>query len=332
MPVRATKRGAERTPLSGSYDVVDLRRVVRRARRRARARGQPARACWCSTATRSASARPRPARRRRDWLEALGLERSIRQTFDELVIHTPLRSLRWALPWTLLDVRLPRSCARCCGTQCGDARFETAKVSGRSARRTRRTSCTPTAATCAPLVVDALGWRRVLSNAPARSSRRTRGCRAGSRCTPAAASPDLELWLDPRYVRAGLLLELPGRRRGARRRRLVRPARARQGADRAARRRPRRFRPTASRATGSRTSCAPRSRTASSSPATAPATACPRPPRASAPRCLLRRACGRELRAVLDGRAGARAGARALRRRARGPALRLALAAARRSA
>ena len=53
------------------------------------------------------------------------------------------------------------SCASCCGEQC-DAEFETAKVDGR-ARRRRRDRSRPTAATLsAPLVVDALGWRRVL--------------------------------------------------------------------------------------------------------------------------------------------------------------------------
>src|ERR1035441_2687346 len=34
------------------------------------------------------------------WREALDLGGSLRQTFDELVVHTPFRSSRWTLPWS----------------------------------------------------------------------------------------------------------------------------------------------------------------------------------------------------------------------------------------
>jgi flavin-dependent dehydrogenase len=41
----------------------------------------------------SACAMPTP------WLEALELTASLRQSFDELVVHTPFRTSRWTLPW-----------------------------------------------------------------------------------------------------------------------------------------------------------------------------------------------------------------------------------------
>ena len=43
------------------------------------------------------------------WLEAMGVGGSMRQTFEELVIHTPHMTTRMELPWTLLDLRLPHA-------------------------------------------------------------------------------------------------------------------------------------------------------------------------------------------------------------------------------
>ena len=91
---------------------------------------------------------------------------------------------RYRLPWSWSAFDYRELCDAL-WAQCGDARFETAKVE-RPRRRgtpTARSSCTPTAASSrAPLVVDALGWRRVLGRART-TSRRTRRSRAGSRST-----------------------------------------------------------------------------------------------------------------------------------------------------
>jgi len=59
----------------------------------------------------------------------------------------------------------------------------------------------------APLVVDALGWRRLLSNR-ARSSPRRLACRAGSRCIRRVGRGPRGL-IDPRYVRAGYSWSFP---------------------------------------------------------------------------------------------------------------------------
>ena len=78
-----------------------------------------------------------------EWLRNLGVEASIRQTFDSLLVHTPRRRAGPLVAAVhVLDVRLPRSCARLLFEQTGEAEFETAKVEGRTgqhrAHRPRR--------------------------------------------------------------------------------------------------------------------------------------------------------------------------------------------------
>ena len=134
----------------------------------------------------------------------------------------------------------------------------------------------------APLIVDALGWRRVLgpgANVQPPEARISRGLEVH----PEGGGVDLDVWIDRSLVREGLRLVGARRRRAARRRRLLRAARPRQGADARDRRPARRRRPSATRATGSRTSCAPPPRTACSSSATRPATASRSRARGSAP-------------------------------------------------
>ena len=97
-------------------------------------------------------------------------------------VHTPHGSVRYRLPWSWAAFDYRELC-RLLFQQC-DARFEIATVRGRrGARRAHR----PRRLT-APLVVDALGWRRVLAGATA-TSRPRRRCRAASRYTPTAAAP-----------------------------------------------------------------------------------------------------------------------------------------------
>jgi len=70
------------------------------------------------------------------WLEALDLEGSLRQTFDELVVHTPWTTARWQLPWTFSTFDFANY-ARSCGIRYPtDAEFETATVTG--SRRAHR--------------------------------------------------------------------------------------------------------------------------------------------------------------------------------------------------
>ena len=126
-------------------------------------------------------------------------------------------------------------CASCCATARRRATFATATVDGDRAPVPSTACATDRGELRAPIVVDALGWRRVLSDRPARCSRPQARLSRGLEVHPDGSGDELELWIDPAYVRAGLQLELPRGGRDARRLRLVRAARPRQGADRRAR-------------------------------------------------------------------------------------------------
>ncbi len=42
---------------------------------------------------------------------ALDLDASLRQSFDELVVHTPFRTARWPLPWSFSTFDYRELCA-----------------------------------------------------------------------------------------------------------------------------------------------------------------------------------------------------------------------------
>src|SRR3954447_11480362 len=99
MPVRRTKRGAERTPLSGEFDVLICGASfagLAVARELAGSRARVLMIDRYDIGERQTSACAMPT----DWMHALRLEDSLRQTFSELVIHTPHGTSRYALPWT----------------------------------------------------------------------------------------------------------------------------------------------------------------------------------------------------------------------------------------
>jgi flavin-dependent dehydrogenase len=202
MPVRATKRGAQRTPLNGSYDVLICGASFAGLAVARELRGSGARVLIVDryeVGERQTSACAAPT----EWLRNLGLEESIRQTFRDLVIHTPSRTFRWRLPWTFSTFDYPRLCALLRAQ--GDAEFETAKVDG----RTGLTVHTDRGDLTAPLVVDALGWRRVLSNAEPGIQPPEARLSRGLEVHPDGNGADLELWLDPSYIRAGYSWSFP---------------------------------------------------------------------------------------------------------------------------
>ena len=67
--------------------------------------------------------------------------------------------MRYRLPWSWSAFDYRELC-ELLWAQCGDARFERRRSTARAGG-----DASPTAATSAPLVVDALGWRRVLDRA-----------------------------------------------------------------------------------------------------------------------------------------------------------------------
>jgi flavin-dependent dehydrogenase len=201
MPVRATKRGAERTPLSGDFDVLICGASFAGLAVARELRGSGARVLIVDryeVGERQTSACAAPTQ----WLRNLGLDPAIRQTFSDLVFHTPKATVRWRLPWTFSTFDYRVLCALLHGQ--GDAEFETAKVDG----RTGHVVHTDRGDLSAPLIVDALGWRRVLSNRTAIQPPNARLSR-GLEVHPHGTSADLELWLDPKYVRAGYSWSFP---------------------------------------------------------------------------------------------------------------------------
>jgi menaquinone-9 beta-reductase len=203
MPVRATKRGAERTPLKGGWDVLVCGGSFAGLAVCRELAGAGARVLMIDRyeiGERQTSACAAPTA----WLDALGLQGSIRQTFPDLVFHTPRRTFRWTLPWTFSTFDYRELCTLL-RAQAPDVAFETAKVDGRSGF----TVHTDRGDLTAPLVVDALGWRRVLSNAPEPIQPPEARLSRGLEVHPGGSGADLELWLDPSYVRAGYSWSFP---------------------------------------------------------------------------------------------------------------------------
>ncbi len=133
------------------------------------------------------------------WLEALELMGSLRQSFDELVVHTPHRTARWQLPWSFSTFDYRELCALLrAQSDSPDVEFETATVTGRHGFTVQ----TDRGELRAPLIVDALGWRRSLSNATPIQPPKARLSR-GLEVHPHGAGEEMELWIDPTYIRAG---------------------------------------------------------------------------------------------------------------------------------
>src|SRR5437763_11929129 len=128
MPQRKTKRGPERTPLAPEADVLICGASFAGLAVAREVRGSGGRVLMVDRyeiGERQTSACAAPT----EWLEALGLRDSIRQTFSELVIHTPRTTVRYALPWTFSTFDYSSLCALL--DDQNDAEFETAKVDGR---------------------------------------------------------------------------------------------------------------------------------------------------------------------------------------------------------
>src|SRR5690242_16501745 len=124
MPVRATKRGAERTPLDADADVVICGASFAVLAAARELRGTGARVVVVhryeiGERQTSACAAPTP------WLRNLGLDASIRQTFGDLLVHTPREHVRYRLPWTFSTFDYRELCALLAAQ--GDFVFDTAK-------------------------------------------------------------------------------------------------------------------------------------------------------------------------------------------------------------
>jgi flavin-dependent dehydrogenase len=199
---RATLRGAERTPLREHADVLVCGAsfaglAVARELAGAGADVLVVDRYQIGERATSACAAPTP------WLDAMGVRRAIRQELPCMTFHTPHGSARHRLPWSWSAFDYRTLCEEL-WAQC-DARFEIATVTGRSQGLGVATDRGPIEA---PLVVDALGWRRVLGSGPVVQPPEAAISR-GLEVHPDGSGTDLEVWIDRSLVRHGYAWSVP---------------------------------------------------------------------------------------------------------------------------
>jgi flavin-dependent dehydrogenase len=208
--VRATKRGEERTPLGDSCDVLVCGASfagLAAARELAGSGADVLVLDRYEIGERQTSACGVPT----EWLRVMGLLGSERQRFETLVVHTPHGTARMRLPWSFSTFDYRELCEllwRDC-----DARFETAKVDGRAPGANGDGAIrvqTDRGVVSAPLVVDALGWRRVLAAGDGYQPPEAPLSR-GLEVHPGGSGEEMEIWIDRRYVPAGYGWSFPAR-------------------------------------------------------------------------------------------------------------------------
>jgi flavin-dependent dehydrogenase len=202
MSRRATLRGAARTPLDERADVLICGAsfaglAVARELAGAGADVLVVDRYEIGERATSACAAPTP------WLHRMGVERAIRRQLDCMTFHTPHGSARFRLPWSWSSFDYRELCAAL-WEQAG-ARFEIATVRGRDGElvQTDRGDIT------APLIVDGLGWRRVLGpgdNVQPPDARISRGLEVHP---PDARGEDLDIWIDRSVIRYGYAWSVP---------------------------------------------------------------------------------------------------------------------------
>ena len=229
MPQRRTKRGHERTPLARDCDVLICGAsfaglTVARELTDSGARVLIVDRYEVGERQTSACAAPT------EWLDAMGTGPSIKQTFRELVIHTPHVDTRMQLPWTFSTFDYPALCELLFSA----VRRRVRDGQGRRTDRHHRAH--------GPGRPGRAAGRRLPGLAPGPGIQRLPAHRRAT-VTRARGAP----WrsgrrsgdLDRSRLRPGRLqLELSGPRRAPGRGRLLRPALRRQGADRPAGRGP----------------------------------------------------------------------------------------------
>jgi flavin-dependent dehydrogenase len=136
------------------------------------------------------------------WLQAMGAEASIRQEIPCMRFTTPRGSSRCRLPWSWSAFDYGELC-RLLWKQT-DARFSCAKVDGRSGHVVQ----TDRGAVSSPLIVDALGWRRVLGRSGYQppDAPLSRGLEVHPQD---ARGTDLEVWVDRSLIRRGYAWSVP---------------------------------------------------------------------------------------------------------------------------
>jgi menaquinone-9 beta-reductase len=212
MTVRATSRGAARTSLDGTRaDVLVCGAsfaglAVARELAGTGARVLVVDRYEIGERATSACAAPTP------WLHAMGVADSIRRELPAMTFSTPHGTVRCRLPWSwaAFDYR-----ALCAGlwAQCGAAGFETATVEGlaRADGTADHAVRTDRGTLRAPLVVDALGWRRVLASPHYQppGAPLSRGLEVHPRTDERGDGDALDVWVERDLVRRGYGWRVP---------------------------------------------------------------------------------------------------------------------------
>jgi digeranylgeranylglycerophospholipid reductase len=200
MPTRVRRHGGEQNPLGGGHDVLICGASFAGLAAARELTGSGARVLLLDRyeiGERPTSACGIPT----DWLRSLGLMEIEIQRFGELVVHTAGGRTVLDLPYTFSTFNYDAMC-ELLWREC-DAAFESATVIGRRDEKDGAITIeTDRGPVSAPLVVDALGWRRILAmndgfqplDAPL-----TRALEVH----PSGESEDLEVWVDRRYVPGG---------------------------------------------------------------------------------------------------------------------------------
>jgi menaquinone-9 beta-reductase len=209
-------RGAARTPLSRETDVLICGASFAGLAVARQLAGSGARALLVDRyeiGERQTSACAAPTQ----WLDAMGVADSIRQTFGDLVVHTPHVTTRMRLPFTFSTFDYRELCAALFDQT--DAEFETAKVErikrdppmpGREAEDMAGiVVVTDRGDLSAPLVVDAMGWKRVLAPTQNGYQPPDAPLSRGLEVHPGGESEELEIWIDRSYVPAGYSWSFP---------------------------------------------------------------------------------------------------------------------------
>jgi menaquinone-9 beta-reductase len=214
---RATLRGSERTPLEGDAARADVLVCGASFAGLAVARELAGSGADVLVVDRyeigerqtSACAAPTP------WLHAMGVREAIRQELPCMAFHTPHGSTRFRLPWSWSSFDYRTLCGEL-WAQTG-ARFEIAKVEARAASSSAESAGagdvvvrTDRGDVRAPLVVDALGWRRVLGagdNVQPPDAQISRGLEVHPDAR--GGDVDLDVWIDRSLIRRGYAWSVP---------------------------------------------------------------------------------------------------------------------------
>jgi flavin-dependent dehydrogenase len=144
------------------------------------------------------------------WLDALGVHEARRATLPCMTFTTPHGTARYRLPWTWTSFDY-RTLCRELWDQCGEARFHTAKVEGRTRTPDGHVVHTDRGDVSAAIVVDALGWRRNLAHPHYQppDAPLSRGLEVHPDVEPSTQDDALDCWVDRSVIPRGYAWRVP---------------------------------------------------------------------------------------------------------------------------